>query len=127
MLVTPRFWFCCSVASVAVAAISTATATIAVDRLLNDFQRVIVFLLQFWWCGLRDLSFALLNEREQVPVDEIGMRGGQSVREARIVDFARAFDQLCRLFPRILDGNDLVVLAVHDQRRDVELLEVVGV
>jgi len=29
---------------------------------------------------LRDLSFALLAEREQVAVDEVGMRGGQAVR-----------------------------------------------
>jgi hypothetical protein len=29
--------------------------------------------------GLRDLPFALLDEREQIAVDEIRMRGGQTV------------------------------------------------
>ena len=32
---------------------------------------------------LRDLPFALLAEREQVAVDEVGMRGGKAVRQAR--------------------------------------------
>ena len=53
-----------------------------------------------WWRGkdrppwpsptgadLRDLPFALLAEREQVAVDEVGMRGGEAVRQTRIVDF----------------------------------------
>jgi len=44
---------------------------------------------------LRDLPFALLTEREQVAVDEVGMRGGEAVREARIVDFNGPFDQPC--------------------------------
>jgi hypothetical protein len=69
-----------------------------VDRPLNVFQRVIF--LSFDSAdvrsldplrmrdndtdagvtpGLRDLPFALLDEREQVAVDEIGMRGGQAV------------------------------------------------
>src|SRR5262245_2876259 len=46
MLVTPRFWLCCSVAPVAVPPISSAAATSAVDRLLNGFQRVIFVLLK---------------------------------------------------------------------------------
>src|SRR5262245_432782 len=98
MLVTPRLCFC-SVAPVAVAATSSATATTAVDRLLNGFQRVISF-LRFCWrlmpCSwrLRDLPFAVLDKREQVAVDEIGMRGGQAMRQARIVDFDSTFDQL---------------------------------
>ena len=48
------------------------------------------------------------------------------MRRARIVDFLRALDQPRRFPRRILDGNDLVVLAVHDQGRDIELLEVLG-
>ena len=43
----------------------------------------------------RDLPFALLAEREQVAVDELGMRGGEAVRQARIVDFHGPLDQLC--------------------------------
>ena len=79
--------------TVAVAEISSATATSAVDRLLNGFQRVIVLLFQFLRCGLGDLSLALLDECEQVPVDEVGVRGDQAVREPRVVDFDRALDQ----------------------------------
>ena len=44
---------------------------------------------------LRDLSFALVAEREQVAIDEVGMRGGEAVRQARIVDLRRTLDQLC--------------------------------
>ena len=43
---------------------------------------------------LRDLPFALLTEREQVAVDEVGMRGGEAVRQARVVDFHGPLDQL---------------------------------
>ena len=45
--------------------------------------------------GLRDLPFALLDEREQVAVDEVGMRTGESMRQAGIVDFGSPLDQLC--------------------------------
>ena len=43
--------------------------------------------------GLRELQFALLAEREQVAVDEVGMRGGEAVRQARIVEFRGPLDQ----------------------------------
>ena len=50
----------------------------------------------------------------------------EPMRRTRIVDFLRAVDDLGR-FPRgVLDGNDLVVLAVQDQGRDVKLPEVPG-
>ena len=42
-----------------------------------------------------DLPFAALAECEQIPVDEVGMRGGEAVRQARIVDFHSPLDQLC--------------------------------
>ena len=35
---------------------------------------------------MRDLPFALLAKREQVAVDEIGMRRSKAVRQTRIVD-----------------------------------------
>ncbi len=54
------------------------------------------------------------------------MRGREAVRRARIIDFLRALDEPGRFLRRVLDGNDLVVLTVHDQGRDVELLEVLG-
>jgi hypothetical protein len=44
---------------------------------------------------LHGLQFALLAEREQVAVDEVGMRGGEAMRQAGIVDLHGACDQLC--------------------------------
>jgi hypothetical protein len=44
---------------------------------------------------LRDLPSAVLDEREQVAVDEVRMRGGEAMRQARIVDFDSPLDQLC--------------------------------
>jgi hypothetical protein len=66
------------------------------------------------------------QEAQQVSVDLILMRGRKAVRCTRIVDFLRAPDESGRLHRRVLDGNDLVVLAVHDQGRDIDLLEVLG-
>ena len=60
------------------------------------------------------------QERQQVGVDLILMRGREAVRRARIVDFLRALDEPGRFLRRVLDGNDLVVLTVHDQGRDIE-------
>src|SRR5215475_5473976 len=54
------------------------------------------------------------------------MRCREAVWCARIVDYRRAPDELGRLPRRVLDGNDLVVLAVHDQGRNIDLLEVLG-
>ena len=48
------------------------------------------------------------------------------MRRARIVDFLRAFDEPGRLLSRVFDGNDLVVLTMHNQGWDIELLEVFG-
>src|SRR5262249_15971981 len=130
MLVTPRLRSCGSVAPVAVPATISATATSPVDRLLNGFQRVIVLLLRF--CRrlmprsasrLGDLPFPLLNEREQVAVDDVRMRRGEPVRETGIIEFRGSLDQLGRLARRNVDRHDLIVLAVHEQRRDVELFQ----
>src|SRR5215472_4161412 len=43
-----------------------------------------------------------------------------------IVDFLRAFDESSRLLSCVLDGNNLVVLTMHNQGWDIELLEVFG-
>src|SRR4029077_14431060 len=120
---------CCCAALVAVAAPSNATAATAVDRFVSVFQRVMGFSfdsadVRYLDLGLRDLPFALADKREQVAVDEIGMRGGQAVRQARIVDFDSTGDQPGRLLPRVFDRHDLVVLTVLDQSRDVELPQV---
>ena len=45
---------------------------------------------------------------------------------ARIINFLRTLDEPGRFLRRVLDGNDLVVLTVHDQGWDIELLEVLG-
>src|SRR2546422_7077707 len=66
------------------------------------------------------------EEGQQVSVYLILMRGSEAVRRARIVDFLRALDDPGRFLRRVLDGNDLIVLTVHDQGRDIELLEVPG-
>ncbi len=76
----------------------------------------------------RDAALPRLGPQEgqQVGVDLILMRGREAVRCARIVDFLRALDEPGRFLRRVLDGNDLVALTVHDQGRDIELLEVLG-
>jgi hypothetical protein len=66
------------------------------------------------------------KEGQQVSVDLILMRSRDAVRCTRIVDFLRALDESGRLPRRVLDGNDLVVFAVQDQSRDIDLLEVLG-
>src|SRR5882672_6153473 len=66
------------------------------------------------------------EEGKQVSVDLILMRGCEVVRRARIVDFLRALDDPGRFLRRVLDGNDLVVLTVHDQGWNINLLEVPG-
>ena len=43
---------------------------------------------------LRNLPRALLAEREQVTIDDVGMRGGEAVRQPRMVNLHRPLDQL---------------------------------
>ncbi len=54
------------------------------------------------------------------------MCGSKAVRSTRIVNFLCATDESSRLHCRVLDGNDLVIIAVHDQSRDIDLLKVLG-
>src|SRR2546425_9969005 len=60
------------------------------------------------------------EEGQQVAVDLVRMRGRQTVRKSRIVDFGGVLDELRRLLRRILDRDDLIVLTVHDQGRDID-------
>ena len=63
---------------------------------------------------------------QQVGVDDVGVGGAHAVREAR-VDLERAvLEQLDRQLGGVGDRHDLVVVAVHDQRRHVDRLEVLG-
>src|SRR3954470_14592397 len=107
MFVTPRFGVCSALVPTAAAATSTATATTAGHRPLSVFRCVMfisfdsVAVRCLWsvfrraqdWsprragCRSRDFPLALSDERKQVAVDEIGMRGGETVRQAWIVDF----------------------------------------
>src|SRR5262245_54525045 len=66
------------------------------------------------------------DEREQVGVDPFLVRRRQAVRRAGVVDFLCALDELRRFLRRVLDRNDLVVLSVQNQSRNVEFLEVLG-
>src|SRR5918999_5782186 len=63
---------------------------------------------------------------EQVGIELVLVRGGQAVRGARIDLQGGALHELGRAVGRGADGHDLVVVAVDDQRRHVEPLEVLG-
>src|SRR6185503_18362083 len=54
------------------------------------------------------------EEGQQFGVYLILVRGREAVRRAWIVDFLCAPDEPGRLLRRVLHGNDLVVLPVHD-------------
>src|SRR6516225_1235021 len=67
-----------------------------------------------------------LQERQQVGIDRVGLRGRHAVREI-LVGFQRAvFQQFHRQRTGSDIGNDLVVLAVHHQHRYRDLLQVFG-
>ena len=67
-----------------------------------------------------------LSEREQIRIDQILMGRAHAVRQAR-VDFQRgAIDDLGRGQSRGADRHDLIIVAVHDEGRYVELLEIFG-
>ena len=66
------------------------------------------------------------KEGQQISIHLILMRSRDAVRCTRIVDFLSALDESGRLPSRVLDRDDLVVFAVQDQSRDIDLLEVLG-
>jgi len=73
-----------------------------------------------------EISNLCLDEREQISVDLVLVRRAHAVRQAR-VDFQRgALDDLGRKHGRGADRHDLVVVAVHDEGRHVELIEILG-
>src|SRR6266487_4192415 len=67
-----------------------------------------------------------LDEGEQVRVDLILQRRAHAVGRARIDLQLRVLDDLGRKHGGRADRHDLVVIAVKDQGRDVELLEIFG-
>ena len=73
-----------------------------------------------------DVAESAPEESQQVAVDLIRVRGREAVRRTWVVYFFGALDEPRRLPRGVLDRNDLVVLPVHHQSRDIELLEVLG-
>ena len=64
-----------------------------------------------------------LQECQQVGVNRVGLRRRHAVREI-LVGFQRAvFQQFCRQWSGSDIGNDLIVLAVHHQHRNGDLLQ----
>src|SRR4029450_10329549 len=66
------------------------------------------------------------DEGQQVLVDLLVVRRGHAMGQPGIDLEPGALDQLGREQRGVGDRNDLVVVAVHDQRRDVDALEVIG-
>src|SRR5580700_7224171 len=67
-----------------------------------------------------------LKEREQLRVDLILERGAHPVRRSRNYFQYRSFDKFGLQQGRIGVRYDLIVVALHDERRDIELREVFG-
>src|SRR5690606_18708454 len=66
------------------------------------------------------------QELEEILVDPVLVRGGQAVRRAGIVNVLHVRNQPGRLARRVVNRDDLVVLAVQQQGRHVDLPQVVG-
>src|SRR6185369_1589467 len=65
-----------------------------------------------------------LDERQQVRVELIAMRCHQAVRCARIHLQGRTLEQFGRQPSSVVDRHDLIIVAVEDQHRNVDLLQV---
>src|SRR5258705_13258124 len=65
-----------------------------------------------------------LQKLQQFGVDLIRMRSGKAMRQTRIIDLLRAFDELGRFLCRVVDRLNLIVFCVHDLFGDIEFLEV---
>ena len=62
------------------------------------------------------------QEVQQVGVYGIGLGCGHAVRKALVGFQCAILEQLCRQWPRISVRHDLVVIAMHHQDRDGDLL-----
>src|ERR1700741_2177725 len=71
-----------------------------------------------------DQPNSALQKREQIGVDLVLLRRADPVRSARVDLQRRVLDQLRRAARGRGERNDLVVVAVEDQRRHVELRQV---
>src|SRR2546426_190201 len=72
------------------------------------------------------VSGASPDEAEQVGVDDLRIRRGHAVRKLRIGLQRALLQELDRQARAVVDRDDLIVLAVHDQRGDVDRLQIVG-
>src|SRR3954465_498835 len=81
---------------------------------------------RIWDYRGRRTGSSALEEGEQVGVDDLGLCRGHPVREALIGLELTLLQQLQRKRRGIRVGDDLVVVAVHDQHWDVDLLQVLG-
>ena len=67
-----------------------------------------------------------LDEREQVGVDHVGVHRAHAVREFLIDLESALLQELHRQQRGVGDRHDLVVVTVHDERGDVDHLQVLG-
>src|SRR2546423_12856546 len=73
---------------------------------------------------LRRRRRSTLDEGQQVGVQLVLVGRGEAVRRALVDLQPRSLDQLVRGQRRGADGHDLIVVAVDEQRRYVELLQI---
>src|SRR6516165_707883 len=120
-----KVWTWAQISTVAITSNPFSASRIAASRPKPVPAPVIKTVFMVISCVVRQL-LSRLDEREQVGVDPILMRRREAVRRTGVVDLHSSLDQLGRLPRRVLNGNDLVIFAVHDQCRDVEFFEVLG-
>src|SRR6266566_590377 len=67
---------------------------------------------------------ALLDEREQVGIDLVGVRCRHSMRKTRIHLQRGILHELCGLRGRCADGHDLIIVTMKNESGNVEPLEI---
>src|SRR4029077_18119848 len=67
-----------------------------------------------------------LQEGEQVGIDRARFRGGHAVRKALVGLQGPVLQELRRQRPGRAIGNDMIVLAMHHQHRDINLFQGFG-
>ena len=72
------------------------------------------------------MRFLALDEGEQICAHLVLVRGAEAVRRALVDLQFRTLDQFDLELAGIGERYDLVVVALDDQRRDIDLLEILG-
>src|SRR5688572_10210286 len=70
----------------------------------------------------RERSTVTSDEAQQIGVDDFRMRSGHAVRQPRIGLQRSLLEELDRETGTVVDRNDLIVLAMHDERGHVDRL-----